>query len=299
MIAEQFLEHLAGGTTTTCRVWTVIRADGKTLGFTDHDCDLVIDGVVHRAESGMTARALQQSSGLAVTNTEAVGMLSDSAISDADLTAGRYDAARVQIWMVNWADLGQRASLFNGTLGEVTRTGAEFRAELRGLAEGLNQPVGRAYSRDCSAVLGDSRCRFDTTMSGYFTEVSARTVDQERRVFGLPALPDFSDRWFDFGRVEILSGAAAGLVGVVKSDRQTADGRRIELWQGFRAEVLPGDQIRIVAGCDKRARTCRLKFANLANFRGFPHIPGEDWLTSYPRSGQGSGGGSLFGGSEI
>lgn len=43
-----------------------------------------------------------------------------------------------------------------------------------------------------------------------------------------------------------------------------------------------------VIGCgwkragDKRAVTCRKKFNNFLNFRGFPDIPGEDWLMSYP-----------------
>jgi uncharacterized phage protein (TIGR02218 family) len=40
-----------------------------------------------------------------------------------------------------------------------------------------------------------------------------------------------------------------------------------------------------VAGCDKRAETCRAKFGNFLNFRGFPHIPGEDWVTAYPKDG--------------
>ena len=56
--------------------------------------------------------------------------------------------------------------------------------------------------------------------------------------------------------------------------------------------------IRIEAGCDKRADTCRVKFGNFLNFRGFPHIPGEDWLTSYPVSSRANQGRSLFSGRE-
>jgi uncharacterized phage protein (TIGR02218 family) len=37
-----------------------------------------------------------------------------------------------------------------------------------------------------------------------------------------------------------------------------------------------------VAGCNRSASACRNKFSNFLNFRGFPHVPGEDWLTSYP-----------------
>ncbi len=296
MIDGELKAHLAGGTTTTCRVWSVTRRDGLVLGFTDHDCDLVIDGVVHRADSGLTARALQQGTGLAVDNTEAIGALSDAAISEQDLAAGRYDAAEVRIWLVNWADVSQRADLFRGTLGEVSRSGASFRAELRGLSEALNQPVGLAYTRGCSAVLGDGRCRIDLKQTGYFAEREVEEIDPERRLFSFADFGGFDDRWFDLGRVDILTGDAAGLIGVVKSDRIAGAGRVIELWHGIRAEIRAGDHLRISAGCDKRLDTCRLKFANTLNFRGFPHIPGEDWLTAYPRAGQNTGGGSFFAG---
>ena len=65
--------HLASAATTLCRAWTVMRRDGVVLGFTDHDRDLTFDGVTHRAGSGLTARALQQSTGLSVDNSEALG----------------------------------------------------------------------------------------------------------------------------------------------------------------------------------------------------------------------------------
>lgn len=284
--------HLVGGATTICRVWRVTRRDGAILGFTDHDCDLVLDGVLHRAGSGLTARALAQGLGLAVDNSEALGALSDAAISEADLAAGRYDAAEVRIWLVNWADPLQRAELFRGSLGEVSHQGAEFRAELRGLSEALNRPVGRAYTRDCAAILGDGSCRFDLGQTGFYAERPVEEVDAERRLFSFASFTGFENRWFEFGRVDVLSGAATGLIGVVKSDRLIGSARQIELWQGIRAEVVPGDLLRLTAGCDKRQENCRLKFNNYLNFRGFPHIPGEDWLSSYPRPGQNTGGGS-------
>lgn len=299
MIPAELQAHLDGGTTTTCRAWRVTRRDGVVLGFTDHDRDLVIEGVVHRAGSGLTARALQQGTGLAVDNTEAAGALSDAAISEGDLAAGRYDAAEVRIWLVNWAAVAQRAELFRGTLGEVTRLGAEFKAELRGLSEALNQPVGLAYTRDCSAVLGDGRCRFDAMQAGYFADRAVEEVDAARRVFRFADFDGFGDRWFEFGRVEVLDGAALGLVGLVKADRVAGAGRVMELWHGIRADLRPGDRLRFTAGCDKRAGTCRAKFANMPNFRGFPHIPGEDWLTAYPRAGQNTDGGSIFSGAGL
>ncbi|MFN3856092.1 MAG: DUF2163 domain-containing protein, partial [Phreatobacter sp.] len=36
--------RLATGCTTLATCWIVRRRDGVVLGFTDHDCDLVVDG---------------------------------------------------------------------------------------------------------------------------------------------------------------------------------------------------------------------------------------------------------------
>lgn len=284
--------HLSSGTTTVCRCWAVIRKDGETYGFTDHDTDLEFDGLTFAADTGLTANALEQSTGLSVDNTEALGALSSAAVTEADIQAGRFDNAAVKSWLVNWANPSERVLQFNGTFGEITRAVGGFRAELRGLTEALNQPQGRVYQSSCSAVLGGAGCGFDINALGYSTEVTVETVD-DAKLFSFAALEGFDDRWFESGRLVVLSGAAQGLVGVVKNDRLSSDGRTIELWESLQAEVATGDQIRIEAGCDRRADTCRLKFDNFLNFQGFPHIPGEDWLTSYPVSSDLNEGGSM------
>jgi len=291
-ISAEFQAHLDTGITSVCRCWAVVRRDGMSYGFTDHDQALAFEGIDFKADSGLTAKALQQTSGLAVDNTEALGALTDAAITEEDIAAGRFDGAEVRAWLVNWADLSQRTLQFRGTIGELQRSGGAFQAELRGLTEALNQPQGRVYQKPCMAVLGDADCRFAFDVPGYVTELAIETVE-EARLFRFAAFGGFDARWFESGRFVVLSGAATGLVGVVKNDRQTAEHREIELWEALRAEIATGDLVRIEAGCDKRAKTCRLKFQNLLNFRGFPDIPGEDWLMSYPTSGGVNTGGSL------
>ena len=289
--------HLATGATTVCRAWAVVRRDGTVYGFTDHDRDLAFEGVAFLASSGLTARALQQTTGLSVDNTEALGALSDASVSEADLLAGRFDGAEVRAWLVNWASVEDRVLQFRGTFGEVSRAGGAFQAELRGLTEGLNQPQGLAYQRSCSAVLGDGKCRFDLTQPGYFTQRAVEGV-VDQRVFRFAGFGGFDDRWFERGRLVGVTGAATGLMGLVKNDRIVGSVREIELWQSLGSDLVAGDLIRIEAGCDKRAATCRVKFGNFLNFRGFPHIPGEDWLTSYPVSSRANLGRSLFSESE-
>jgi uncharacterized phage protein (TIGR02218 family) len=292
---DSLLSHLSIESTTVCRAWTLHRRDGLVLGFTDHDKDLVVDGIACRADTGMTARALQQTTGLSVDNTEAFGALNATAITEDDLSAGRYDGAEIQAYLVNWLAPQDFIVQFRGQLGEISRVGGSFKAELRGLTDLLNRPHGMAYTPGCSAVLGDARCRFDLTQPGYFFELNVGS-EEEARVFTFSGVAGFDDRWFEGGRFDVTSGLASGLTGVVKIDRQDGTLRRIELWQSLRAAIGVGDSVRVTAGCDKTSSTCRVKFANFLNFRGFPHIPGQDWLASYPVPGRPNNGARRVGG---
>lgn len=292
--SEELKAHLAEGATTLARAWAIARRDGRVLGFTDHDVTLEFEGIRFEPDAGMTAKALSQSTGLSVDNTEGYGALSSAAITEADLLAGRYDGAEVRAWVVNWVDVAQHALLFRGHLGEITRGAGAFSAELRGLTEALSAETGRVYHARCAAVLGDGQCRFDRDTTGYFTELPVEEV-REAQIFRFASLPGFDERWFEKGRLRVLSGAAEGLVGLIKNDRLSGTGtREIELWQRLGADLAPGDRVRLEAGCDRRAETCRLKFHNFLNFRGFPHIPGEDWLMSYPVASGANDGLSLF-----
>ncbi|QBX99848.1 DUF2163 domain-containing protein [Rhodophyticola sp. CCM32] len=279
--AEALDAHLAEGATGVARCWKLIRRDGVCFGFTDHDEALAFDGVTFKAESGLTAAALSQTTGLSVDNTEAVGALSDAAITEADIEAGRFDGAWVEAWLVKWDAPEARVLQFRGSIGELVRQNGAFSAELRGLAEAMNQPQGRVYQKSCTAILGDGVCGFDLDTAGYSTERPVEVIE-EARVFLFEGLDTFEPRWFEKGRVRVLSGAAEGLVGMVKNDRFSEGVRRVELWEPLRAAIVAGDMVRLEAGCDKRMETCRLKFDNLLNFRGFPDIPGEDWLISVP-----------------
>lgn len=266
-ISERFQSHLESGHTTLARCWQVVRNDGEILGFTDHDQDLAFADTVFKADTGLTAQVLEQSMGLSVDNTEALGALSATAISESDIAAGRFDGARVTAWLVNWVEVEDRVVLFRGSIGEVRRAGGAFHAEVRGLTEPLNQPSGRIYQRACSAVLGDRTCGFDTTTSGYEVEAEVLAVE-DNRVVRLAALAGGEGGWFAKGRMDVLTGEAAGLFGLIKSDTLGED-RRVELWSPLAAELAVGDRVRLQAGCDKRFETCRLKFLNHHNFRGF------------------------------
>lgn len=286
-LSDDLQAHLDSGATTLCHGWTLTRADGTRFGFTDHDRDLVIDDLLHEAAAGFTASAVESSSGLAVDNLDILGALMSDRLSEDALAAGLYDDAEVEIWRVNWADTSQRVLLRKGNLGEVTRGATGFSAELRGLAHRLNQPVGRLFQYACDADLGDARCGI--TLVAVSGTVSAAEDD---RVLTVSGLGTYDEDWFTRGQLTFTSGANTGATMEVKLHALTSEGAVIELWQAMPRGVETGAAFDVTPGCDKQFSTCTVKFHNSMNFRGFPHMPGNDFVISYPKSGDGNDGGS-------
>lgn len=283
-IEPELQARLDSGATTLCRCWKIRRRDGVDLGFTDHDVSLRFGGVTFEAESGLDASALQTANGLSVDNGQARGALSSDAISEDDIRVGLYDAAEIWQWLVDWRRPDLRVLMFRGHLGEIRRTDGSFEVELRGLAERLNVPVGRSILRTCDRVLGDAKCGVDRTQPSFSAEVVAGSESSGVRIV-CAGLGTFAPRWFAQGAVTWLDGANAGRAQTIRSDSSVGGQRILELWQEPGRPLQPGDRLKVVAGCDKRADTCRKKFNNILNFRGFPHIPGEDWVTAYPKEG--------------
>jgi uncharacterized phage protein (TIGR02218 family) len=263
--------HLASGATTLCHCWLLTLKSGERMGFTDHDRPLTIDGVVCEAETGFTPSEIDSALGLSVDNLEASGALSSERLSEARIGAGDFDDAEITLWRVNWRDVSQRVLLRRGSLGEVTRGAHSFTAELRGLAHRLNQPGGRIFQYGCDAALGDARC--GVSLGAYQEEA---TVSQcvDGRIFTLTGIDDAEDGFFARGELRFLGGPNQGRVGMVKLHRKAV----IELWQPMAGPVTVGQRVQLTAGCDKQFSTCRAKFGNSKNFRGFPHMPGDDFV---------------------
>ena len=158
-IPNEMAARIESGAATLCHVWRLQRADGAVMGFTDHDRDLVVDGVVCRAASGWTAGAGESAVGLAAGSVSAAGVLDDAAITEADVAAGLFDKATVELWRVDWARPDLKVRLWSGALAKIRRQGESFVAELEGPLAKLERVVGRTYGRMCDARLGDQRCR--------------------------------------------------------------------------------------------------------------------------------------------
>jgi uncharacterized phage protein (TIGR02218 family) len=276
--------HLASGATTLCHCWKLTPAMGEALGFTDHDRDLIFDGVTFKASTGFEASEIESSLGLAVDNLEAAGALQSPALSEERLKAGDFRNAEVEIWRVNWQDVAMRVLMRKGHIGEVRHGELAFTAEVRGLAHLLDQTRGRIFAYPCDAELGDSRCGVNLASSLY-QGAGAVVADEDGRRFRVSGLGAFADQWFARGSLTWTTGANQGRKADVKLHR-VGVGVDIELWQKTAYPVAIGDGFSIAAGCDKQFPTCKAKFSNAANYRGFPHMPGSDFVGSFASRGE-------------
>jgi uncharacterized phage protein (TIGR02218 family) len=263
---------LDGALTTMALCWRLDRADGVSIGFTAHDRDLTIGGVVYRSSPGMVPSAIRQSDGFDVDTLDVEGALTHDAITADDLTAGRWDGAALTLCAVDWIDPADPLVIARGEIGDVSISDAAFTAEPRGPTALLERPVVERTSPDCRAQLGDRRCRVDLAAR---TRV-ARVLSVADEVLTLD-VAEPSANAYGYGRLRWLDGDNAGLSAAILSSA----GATVTLRDPPAFAIADGARVELLEGCDRLLATCRTRFANAANFRGEPYLPGVDLLTRY------------------
>ncbi len=272
--------HLDGTCTTLCYCWKLIRADNTILGFTDHDVKLSFGGTDFEALAGFEASAAEAMLGLNIDTQEVAGVFSSNLLSETDLSAGRYDNAKVETWLVNWLNIEEREMLRIGYLGEITREDNRFVAEFRSLTNQLDQTKGRLFMPLCDAVLGDNHCDVDLQQPAFATAGAVSKI-YSNISFEIAGPMGFNDNWFARGHLLWISGANTDLAVEVAGSVDDGAAITLQLWKPMPFEVQTDDSFELTAGCDKCFETCKSKFNNHLNFRGFPHMPGNDFSLSY------------------
>ncbi len=287
-----FAEHIAGCATTLCTCWRLTRTDGTVLGFTDHDAVLSFDGTSFEPASGGDSSDGTVKLGGATDTTDLVAVLTSEAISENDIRLGRYDRAVVQTYRVNWRDPEMRHLMRRDRIGEITLEDQVFRAELRSAQADLNRRQGRYYQALCSTRLGMAACGIDANDPAYRAAGAVLSVEGTRRL-RVSGISGFAVGWFSFGRLTWSSGNKIDLGDSVATHGRDSEGDWFDLDNEISEWVASGDTFAVTAGCDRLFSTCRDRFGNSVNFRGFPHIPGNDFVLSYPKQGDALNGAPL------
>lgn len=261
-----------GEVTSIAMCWRLERADGAGLALTSHDQPVCSDGVTYQPAPGIIPAAVTRSLGLEPHSGEVAGALSSDALEPRDLALGRWDGARVCLMAVDWKNSNAApVQLLAGEIGSVSINDDSFSADLHGAAVKLQEPVCPATSAECRAQFGDKQCRVD--LAGRTTAaIVVSSTDGE-----LTLDRTFNER-FVLGRLRYMSGINCGISTIVLA----ADGAVVTVRDLPRAPVEAGCRVELREGCDRRFQTCGERFANAINFRGEPHLPGNDLLTRYP-----------------
>lgn len=280
--------HLDSGATTLAWCWKITRSDGAVFGFTDHDLTLTFAGTTFEPESGFVPSEIRAGQDFSVDAQDVEGALSSDRISETYILDGRWDNAEVEVWRVNWAATDQRVLMRRGNLGDIRRGRTSFVAEVRSLAHWLNQTVGRTYQFSCDADLGDVRCGVNLSSPLWSATGTVASLSGSRG-FTAAALGSFAADTFTLGVVSWTTGANAGR----KAEIASFGAGAITLFEAPVQPIAIGDAFLATAGCNKQFATCSAKFGNGVNFRGFPHMPGEEAVLRYPNQGDANNGAPL------
>ena len=263
---------LDGELTSVGLCWRLERGDGAGLALTSHDEAMSVDGDLYEPMPGIMPASISRGLGLDPQVSEISGGLSSDALSETDLALGRWDGGRAVLSAVDWtAPDAAEIVLLQGEIGAVRTQDDGFTADLNGSATALDGPICPTTSPQCRAEFGDKACRVDlrgrtrraTVVSSANGEL---TLDQ-----------NFGDEIL-LGRLRYLSGQNAGLTTVIIA----VTGDQVRVRDLPRAAIEDGCRVELREGCDKTFATCCARFANAANFRGEPYLPGNDLLTRYP-----------------
>lgn len=265
---------IAAGLTTIASLWKITRTDAQVFGFTSHDRDIEYDGVTYSALTGYTRTAVSTDSSMATDSVDIEGVLDSSTITEADLLAGVWDHARLDMMLIDWADPSDAVIIKSGWLGEVQTGNTGFKAELMGLASALSQNVTDVTTPTCRADLGDARCGKNLTA---FTFAGTVTAVTDRRVFDSNLTN--ADGYYIGGKLTWVTGANAGLVSEIKTSLAAGD---ITLFLPMPYDIATGDTFSAHIGCDKTISVCAATFSNAVNFRGEPYLPGTHNLVKGP-----------------
>lgn len=265
--------EFAKGSTTRAWCWYFEQKGGAVFTVTTWSRDLLIDGLIYKAKDGVNPMAIESTADGAVSNSEITGALADEFVTEEQIVGGLWDNCFVSVFEVNPRDLTMgRLALTSGWLGEISCGRSNFKAEIRSLAQALQQQLGDVYQPMCRAVLGDSTCKVDVEALRITSTLTGVT---SRRTITDTARGEASD-WFGAGLLKVLAGSYSGM----EMEVHAFVGGIYTLALPLPFDPSVGMAYSVIPGCRKRHERgglfpagisdCKDKFNNVINFQGEP-----------------------------
>jgi len=282
--ADTLLDYLAQTSLSLAICWTVTPNFGPAVAGTSWSTSLSglpgYASIVFDSNTGIVPSKIVTSDGIHAPDIEVDILFNDQGFTEADILAGRWFGAVVELFYTNPDDLTMGQILLppsGGRIAEIISLGSMARITVRGINHSLNSQFGRLVRTECDANLGDARCGVDMvpfTHAGNLTAVTSVSVFQDS------SRTETSD-YFVNGLFTFTSGPNNGMT------------FEIELWDAATkkftlrtpAPYLPaiGNTYSAKRGCRKRFQEdCVTKFNNALRFRGFPDVPGIEEVQRLP-----------------
>lgn len=174
-----YAAHVAQGTTSLAWLLRITRTDGEVYAFTSAAIDIPLGGVRYLSAPGLDISSIVLSAGLSVDNLELTTLDDGSTFTRGDVLGGRWRNAAFLISRCNYRGVSDGVEdHLGGTIGDVRLHNGYIVAELRGLQQYLQQPIGSVTSKTCRARLGNDACGVDLPSRTFAATVGASSTKQ-------------------------------------------------------------------------------------------------------------------------
>jgi uncharacterized phage protein (TIGR02218 family) len=248
------------------RICRITRADGGVLRFAESDEPVVVEGETFAVVPGLQISAVKHTSNGEMPSCQIMAVHSRQSVFDtAVIDAGLFDAARVQLYVVDRMNLTRKGLLFTGSINTITYDiENQVVFDVKGLVQFAKVLMTQKRSPMCRTDLFSVLCGVDKTAYDVAAIVTTIADAFNFRVSG----PTNPDGWFNQGVLVTASGTAIEMANWVLSTGT------ITTYLPCNKLISAGMNLTLYPGCDKTLATGCAKFANQPNFQGEPHFLG-------------------------
>lgn len=269
--------------TSLCRLWTVTRADGFVLQFTDCSKPVTFDSDVYRADLSFITSAIFTSASYAKAQSVTMDVpTATGGFTQDDLRQKLYRGATCKVSVINYiVPAHGEMVLFEGVFGKqsVSDKGvARFEITPKG-SSFAGGSIGReVYSFQCRNSFGDVNCSQGGTVDLGVLSVSFTVDAVSGSIVTAGEFTGHAANYWTPGYLLWDTGNNAG----TRTKIQASATDHVTVVSLPARAIQIGDTGTITPGCDLLIETCFAKWANQENFRGEPDVPDIAFLPLTP-----------------
>jgi uncharacterized phage protein (TIGR02218 family) len=249
------------------RLCTITRKDGNIYRIAESDEPITISSVTWNVVAGLQISAVKHTNNGEMPSAQITAVHNRGTLFDSnDIDVGLFDAAAVQIYIVDRMNLATPKLLFTGSVGNITYdVENQLVLDIQGATAFGKILMTQKRSPMCRTDLYSELCGVNPDSYKIVTTIG-EVLDSYNFTVGSVAQPD---GWFTQGVLQLDSGTSLEIANWVQSSST------ITTYLPSARLVRAGQGVTLWPGCDKTmsATGCG-KYNNWLNFQGEPHFTG-------------------------